>query len=256
MRVMGIDASLQSTGICVCDLDFDPDASEAILRILLDSNAVTDSNAIAFFKKCVSVVLATQIQPPKDANKALTKIRKKIRDDTKNGEPSMEDIQMEDSLVCNRIKFQVHEILDIREQYRPDITLIEDYSYGSNGSIVQLAEMKGYLRCVRDFDIITANINSVKKVGSTKGNATKQIMFQYIQRFPVTMTFVEGNDDEIDALAICLTAFYSIYYRVLGFDFPIHKKAKDRLVIKSWKESLEKFANHMGNKTDLSLLVK
>jgi Holliday junction resolvasome RuvABC endonuclease subunit len=256
MRILGIDASLSSTGICVLDATFDPKEADLLLEVLLNPTPDLKSSEIVRFNKCLSVVLATQIQPPKPWTKELAKVRKKIRDDIAVGEVSHTDLISVEDMLIRRMEYQVEQICSYHTKLCPVITFIEDYSYHSQGSLVQLAEMKGYLKARKKFNLFTAPIVSVKKVGSTKGNGNKAAMFKGIQRFPLDkFTAVDGNDDEIDALAICLSTFYAIYHRTIGFSFKKGKNSKEKTQIKSWKKCLDTYADHIGNASEMRGLL-
>lgn len=254
MRIYGIDASLRSTGVCVVDVKFEQRYATDLMEILLGVNEGHCSHEQAeSFNNSVKVVLKDQIPQPKPIKKKLAKIRKKIRDDIDDkGESYQEDILENMNLEVEAMLYQNEQIMHYHNQLRPSISVMEDYSFQSNGSLVQLAEMKGAFRCMRSFEVFIAPITSVKKIGSTNGRATKSQMFENIQRYPFyDIIYDEKRDDEIDALAICLSTFYSIYDRIIGLPFPKPQNSKDRTKIKSWKNCLESFANHIGTKDDM-----
>lgn len=256
MRIQGIDASLKSTGVCVLDVVFISAYADTLLKILLNKDVELNDEEKIQFNESLSIVEMTQIQSSKVWEKDLAKTRKRIRDDSAAGQPSQEDIDHVENVLDQRVEYQVDNICNYNYELKPDITLIEDYSFHSQGSLVQLAEMKGALKINKNFNMIVAPIGSVKKVGSTKGNGNKAVMYDGIQRFPFDgVTFTEGNDDEIDALAICLATFYSTYHRVIGFEFPKGKTSKEKTQIKAWQKSLNLFANHIGNKVDMERLI-
>ncbi len=252
MRILGIDASLTSTGVCVAECQFLKYESEYLLNVLLDQKRdSTDRNT---FQSSFFIQHLDQIMP-KDVTKKLIKVRKRIREDSKIGHPSMADINEEILLCDDRIRMHTDVIEKLYREYRPHLVLMEDYSYKSQGSLIQLAEMKGYMKSLLTPCIFLAPITCVKKVGSTKGNANKRVMWENITRFLFNKKLLEERDDEIDALAVCVSAFYAIYNRVIGFDFPKCKLAKDRTKIKSWEKSLNLFGNHIGNEIDLKKLI-
>lgn len=255
MRIYGIDASLKSTGLCILDVEFNESDRDLLYKYLTNPAPVTTNDDIKRFKSIVRVCLLTQIKFPKILEKKLAKTRKRIRDALKVGEPSIVDIDEVQQIINQRIIDQVTEIIKFHHQMNPVLTLIEDYSYNSQGSLTQLAEMKGHLNCTKDFNIYTASIPSVKKIGSTNGNANKQVMYKMIQRYPLDVNLDPERDDEIDALAICLSAFYSIYHRVYGFTFEKTKNAKEKAQQKSWIKCLERFSDHIGNKCELESMI-
>lgn len=257
MRIYGIDASLSSTGVCMLDANFKQSHATTLMEILLDVyEGHCQHEQADEFNDAVSIGLMTQIQPPKTLVKELAKVRKKMRDDSAAGEVSFEDLRRENNMIARRIRYQVDEILRYHKILCPSLTMIEDYSFHSNGSLVQLAEMKGYLKGVSTPVILTAPIVSVKKVGSTKGNGTKKAMFEGIQRFPFyNLKIDEKRDDEIDALAICLTAFFSIYHRTIGIPFPKGENTKEKSRIKSWIKCLDTFADHIGTSTEMRGMI-
>lgn len=255
MRIYGIDASLKSTGVSAMDFNFHSNASQSLIKILINPNHTLDEKEIDDFYNSVTVVIATQIQAPKVLEKELAKRRKKIRDDTVDGQPSYHDLIEECRLVYNRMHWQCSEICKFQNQLCPNLSLIEDYSFHSQGSLVQLAEMKGFLSNFKSFNMLTIPINNVKKVGSTKGNGNKNAIYEGMKRFPLKFTLDEKRDDEIDAMAICLSGFYAIYHRTIGFDFPKGKTAKEKTKIKSWVQCLDVLANRIGNKAEMEGMI-
>jgi len=255
MRIYGIDASTKSTGLCIMDVEFKESDRDMLFEFLVNPVPTVTNEQKKRFNEVVRVELLTQIEFPKVTNRQLTKVRKRIRDDINAGQPSRVDIEEVDEIVRQRMIEQVHEIVRYQHILEPDLTLIEDYSYNSQGSLTQLAEMKGYLNCHRDFPIFIASIPSIKKIGSTNGNANKRVMYENIQRFPIPVNLDPERDDEIDALAICLSAMYSIYHRVYEFSFKKPENTKERQQQKSWLKCLDRFADHIGNKCDLESLI-
>jgi len=255
MRVYGIDASLSSTGICVADCNFNAKYAKNLLTILLNRDIITEKDKNAF-RKCFRVVASDQIVFSKKETKELAKIRKKIKTDMDIGQVLSADIVELEDRVIQRMKFQIDNICAFHQAHKPDISFIEDYSYNSKGSVIQLAEMKGFLKATKNFNMFIAPIGSIKKIGSGNGNANKHVMYDGISRYPLDGVLLdEDRDDEIDAIAICLMVYYGIYYRVVGFDFPEVKTTEEKTKIKAWISCLDKTANHIGSSIELKDLI-
>jgi len=254
--VCGIDASTSSTGVCFSRCYFDPKPRQELLDLLINLETECDPKILS---DCFEIIHETEIKTPKFKSDKLTKIRKTKREALKDKEsPSIKDNAHEEIMVADRFRAIVWQTVDLIKQYKPDIVVLEDYSYRSQGSTTQLAELKGALKLLLieeglwDYDkpyFFTAPIPSVKKIASTMGNATKELICENMTRYG--FEGYEGMDDQLDAIAISLSTFYAIYYRIFGFTFPTPPKAKDKQKIKSWVKCLENFANRLGTAEEL-----
>lgn len=273
IRIIGIDASLSCTGFAVADVSVEPanwgEHKANLFEILTSKKAVL--KAQKSFEDCFFLMQRTEIKEDKETIKELAAARKRIRE--AEGLPKMEDLQIEETLETKRITDQVSQIMGkITKLHEEDpqktFIFIEDYSYHSQGSITQLAEMKGLLKVEmnkfiagvtkQDIDIqsifyITANINAVKKVAAMQGNADKEMVCAELSRYGYKCDVKQ--DDEADAIAICLAGFYSIYHILNEFEIPKTKNAKEKKYYKTFIDLLNTFANRIGSKEELIHLL-
>jgi len=259
--ICGIDASLSSTGICVAKCKFDRLDRAGLLDLLINLESDVDRTGI---DSVFEVVHEDEIKCPKQLTKDLAACRKKQRDMIAEGDHTyLSDTAMEEHLFMRKIENIVFNAMTLIKLHQPDVVIVEDYSYHSQGSTTQLAELKGALKSAlrsslwRDADpyFYTAPVPSVKKIASTMGNATKELICENMKRYG--FEGYEEKNDQLDAIGIALSLFYSIYYRIYGFDFPeptgktSKEKTKMRNHIKSWKKCLETFANRIGSRDEL-----
>lgn len=266
---MGIDASLSSTGIAIAKCSFDEQNRDYLFKLLTEKSGVSSD----LLEKSFRLSFITEIKEDKETAKQLAKVRKNIRDAEKiNEQPRLIDNIEEERLSTKKIHDQVYAIMSIVAQQEsrtgPMFVFIEDYSYHSPGSITQLAEMKGdlktsmadYMAVENHLDLklppihyLTANINTVKKIGGRNGNANKDLMCEEIKRFGF-----QGDiklDDQTDAIAIALASFYAMYHRLFVFEVPLNLKAKERNYYKTFIDSLNTFGNRIGSQDDLRKLI-
>lgn len=278
IRIVGIDASLSSTGFAVADVNVDPkifDKHKKNLFKMLTTKLgdKIDASVRKSFEECFTLIKPqlTEIKEDKDTIKELTAVRKRIRE--AKILPSIKDLVKEEKLEVKRITDQVNNIMErirkLHEDPEKTFIFIEDYSYHSPGSLTQLAEMKGLLRVEmekfiapitkEDLDIqsyfyITANINTVKKVASLNGNADKNLICEQLARFGYECNVKE--DDAADAIGVCLAGFYTIYHILNKFEMPECKTAKDKNFYKSFIQSLDTFAARIGSEKELYELLR
>ena len=244
MRIFGIDPSLTSTGICVVDCEFEEANREMLSEILLkEENDFPPTVMNSFFE----IVHLSEIKPPKEYDKELKKIRKEIR----NGENTFENLLAVNSLLYSRMNCQADFISHLLNQHEPEIVVMEDYSFHSSGRLTQMAEMKGYLYSSLSNSqylksLLVLPITTIKKVASTKGNANKTVIYEGIQRFPIDIELNPKNDDEIDALAICLTMYYGIFNQLFSLDYPKSSLRKEKNYYNKWKTSFKNLNTHIG----------
>jgi len=258
-RICGIDASISSTGVCFADCVFDISQRELLLEFLLTKNP---NHSISEFQKCFSVVSAMELYPEPEHEKGLKKSRKNQKDSINDGNsPSLKDNRDEEVFFSERMRSIVTRLWSLISLFDPKVILTEDYSYHSQGSITQLAELKGSFRlqmCLKQtFEnavYLNAPITSVKKIAAFVGNANKEKICEEMKRFG--FVGYEDLDDQLDATAIALSAFYSIHHRLYPFEFPTPKKAKEKKEIESWKKCLDTFANRIGRKDELERWIK
>jgi len=257
--ICGIDASLSSTGICFAECQFSEEYRDVFMDLLINEEPKSDWLKLANGFK---IIYEDEIKCPKELDKDLKKCRKRQRDAVKKSEqPSIEDTALEEFLFVKKIENIVTSVIPLVQSYKPNVVVVEDYSYHSQGSTTQLAELKGYLKsalrnttwknCSPYF--YTAPVPSVKKIASTKGNATKDYICEMMVRYG--FDGYEEKDDQLDAIAIALSTFYSIYHRLFSFEFPKGKTSAERTKIKSWIKCLETFANRLGTKDELESWV-
>jgi len=264
--ICGIDASLSSTGICFAECTFEESVREGLLDLLINLESSEDCTGIdSVFK----IIHENEIKCPKELDEELIKVRKNQREAVKSGnQTSLRDTAMEEWLVIRKIENIVDNVVADIISYNPDVVIVEDYSYHSQGSTTQLAELKGALKSTLRHELFwrgcepyfyTAPVPSVKKIASTNGLGNKQLICENMTRYG--FTGYEDKDDQLDAIAVALSMFYAIYYRLYGFDFPeptgktSKEKTKMKNDIKSWVKCLETFANRIGSKDDLEKWV-
>jgi len=254
IKICGIDPSLSSTGFAMAFCDFS-ECYRCFLSSLLFADPVS-GDFLKEFSKCVDFSVMSEIHEIKPHIKELAKVRKEIRESV---EPSIELIQRVNIFEVSRLVWQASEIDRYLTKLDPDLVFIEDYSYHSRGSTTQLAELRGCLKTFlfnnvkqpRRFKYLVAPITSVKKIGGTKGNATKPLMCEGMKRFGFDLDV--ADDDKVDAMAIVVTAFYSMYYRMFGLDVPKEMKKADR---NSWDKALRTFANRIGTKDEMESWIR
>jgi len=277
-RVIGIDASLSSTGFTSAEINVDrkyfSKHKSNLFKILTTKyGEEIPEKCLKSFEECFICLTANiiEIKEDKETLKELTKIRKQIRED--KDQPCHKDLAKESQLEVKRITDQVTQIMKrIQDIHTEDpmktFCFIEDYSYHSPGSLTQLAEMKGMLRVemekfiqsitkefldMQSYFFITANINTVKKVASLNGNAPKELICDQLKRFGFNYTVKE--DDAADSIAVALAGFYSLYHMFNTFEVPECKTAKERNFYKSFIESLETFSTRIGSFEKLNELM-
>lgn len=260
LRVCGVDASTSSTGVCFACCEFADKFGEELTDLLINDEPKTSPEVLREFFK---VEYEVELKTDKWLDTKLKTVRKHQRDAVKSKEQTrIEDTHLEEYWQAGRTHIMVGRIIDLIDSKNPDLIIVEDYSYHSKGSTTQLAELKGALK----YGLIeegffqeeapyffVAPVTSVKKIGSTKGNANKEVMCRYMQRYG--FFGYEDRDDQLDAIAIALSVFYAFFYRLFGLKFPDPQNAKERNKHKSWKESLEKVANRFGNVEDMKGLL-
>jgi len=273
LRIIGIDASLSSTGFAVADCSVNPKYNskykEALFKLLTEKN-YKDLSAL---DNCFMLVRGIEIKESKETSKLLAAARKRIREAEKEDkQPNLKDLLEEEYLSTKKITDQVDQIIFLIEEQEKDKQLtfifIEDYSFLSHGSITQLAEMKGVLKTrmeryisvntqmnggVQQLFYLTANINAVKKVAARNGNAPKDLICEELTRFG--FKYDTSKDDEADAVAITLASFYAIFHRLCPFEVPQGLKTKERNYLKSFVASLNTFGNRIGSREDLQSLL-
>jgi len=253
--ISGLDASISSTGICFAKCCFKEEYKDIVSRILLGEEK--DDELISKFSEIFMIVFSDEIKEIKETKKLLAKARKNIRE---NNPPSRIDIIDVERFCIERLTHQSRNIFNYIKEYAPVIVTMEDYSYSSQGSIVQMAELKGalksdlsnYTTIWEDFDYINIPIKSVKKIVGMNGNANKEMIFHNIQRFGIDVN--EKEDDRNDAISLCLSTFYAIYYRLFGIDFPELKNVKDKKIknsIKSFETTLNTLADKFGTREEI-----
>lgn len=258
MTIIGIDASLSSTGIAIASCGFNNSNKEELFALLTQpKSSYTLSNV---FKLCYT----EEIKEDKDTKKEIAKVRKELREN-----PTLELLVKEEELSTKKIIDQVSEIMatiktEEIQKSCPVLIFIEDYSYHSPGSLTQLAEMKGVLKYEMDAYLktkshnirgyLTANINTVKKVGGRNGNSNKELMCEELKRFGFDYDI--DRDDMADATAVSLAAFYTIYHMLNTFEVPKCDTAKERNYYKSFIQSLDTFAARIGSKDELLKIIK
>jgi Holliday junction resolvasome RuvABC endonuclease subunit len=261
LKIISIDASLSSTGLSIAECDFLEGERDFLFSTLINPT-VQD---VSRLDKSFHLGYTTEIKEDKATAKELAKVRKSIRTKEDNEEqPDLKDLVLEEELSTKKILDQVTQIMDhIRHEEinpLPTFAFIEDYSYHSQGSITQLAEMKGHLKTEMyrykpqfKFYYLTANINTVKKVGGRNGNANKELVCEELKRFGFQCDIKQ--DDAADSIAIALAAFYAMYNRIFPFFIPTSIPTKDKKYQKTFIDSLTTFGNRIASRTDLLGIV-
>jgi Holliday junction resolvasome RuvABC endonuclease subunit len=260
LKIIGIDASLSSTGIAIATCDLAEAAYNNLYKSLIEKGNLYAPQFKEFFK----IDFSAEIKEIANSKKLLAKTRKEIRELENRGEsPNLELNSLVERLTTERIKYQVDEILKVIEKYEVDnlLILIEDYSFHSKGSITQLAEMKGHLK-VRIDDFIKSSKNNIyyftvpvtiiKKLAARHGLADKTLMAEEIKRFGFGYTSTQAND-EVDAIAICIAAFFTIYHKLFEFKIPDDCNRKERDFIKTFLKSMNEFGNRLGTREELKI---
>lgn len=259
LNIIGIDASLSSSGLSICKVNFRKSDRDFLFNFLI--NEKNNKTEINKFKEIFDVIFSVEIKEDKSTSKDLAKTRKILREN-----PTLDFIILEEFLSTKKITDQTTQIMEIIKQYTQNdeksIIFIEDYSYHSPGSLTQLAEMKGVLKCLMDIYLreneniigyITANINTVKKIGGRNGNANKELICEELKRFG--FNFNVENDDEADSISVSLAAFYAIYHLLFPFVLPKHNNAKEKNYYKTFIKSLETFGERIGSAKDFQEYV-
>lgn len=250
IRICGIDPSISSTGVCIVDCNFFQDQRKYLSKLLFKED-IEPTN----FEKNFKVIYEEEIKQNKALEKELKKIRKAISSNA-CGENLMHDSSKEQKLIRSRLVYTVSKVFDVFLMWKPNIIAIEDYSYNSQGSLIQLAELTGVFHSFFEKSksylltnelsplICKVPIQTIKKVATTYGNANK---FQ-VEEGMKTFGFFDykKKNDQLDAIAISLTIFYSIYYCLYGLEFQEAKNAKERNKIKSWENSFQKILHRLG----------
>lgn len=257
LNIIGIDASLSSTGIAIASCEFLESEKDFLFAALTQKDKVDSKR----FDKSFHISWSEEIKEDSETKKKIAKVRKNIRE-----EPKLADLVVEEYLSTKKIRDQVSEIIRVIKAQSIEntemIVFIEDYSYHSPGSITQLAEMKGVLKYEMDQIIadesnvigyLTANINTVKKVGGRNGNANKELICEELKRFGYE--FDVEQDDAADAVSVSLAAFYAIYNILYPFESPKTKTAKERDFYKKFIQSLNTFAERIGNADDFKVMI-
>jgi len=150
MKVMGLDISLMETGVCIYDVNT--------------------------FKYDFFVV-----KPAKHILKTLKEIDKKSE--------KFNLIKYQNWLMAKFCRiFNVYtSILYLIKKYNPEIIIIEGYSYGSKNSksIFDIGELQGLLKgffFIENKKIFFIPPKTLKKFITFNGNATKEIMFDFIMK--------------------------------------------------------------------------
>lgn len=262
IKICGIDASLSSSGFALAHCNFDEKYKENLSKVLFSSIVNLKDDLLTSIIESIEFSVTMEIKEKKNDKKELAKVRKNQRDDDV---PSYEDIKREEELSTGRMIYQANELINLVYKLYPDLIFMEDYSFHSQGSITQLAELRGSFKTllynqildlsyIQFFKFFTAPVTSIKKISAGKGNATKPMMYEGIKRFGFNVD--ESNDDMIDAMCIVLSAFYAIYFRLFGLDFPECKNSKEKTIVKSWRNSLNVFANRIGTKDDIESWIR
>lgn len=249
IKICGLDMSLSCSGVSMAFCDFS-ECYKTFLSSLLFSKPCKGKN-LSDFRSCVDFSVAMDLPEIKQKKKELASVRKTQRE---SENPSYDDIRREDFLVSGRMLYQSNSLDSLLRRLQPDLIFIEDYSYHSKGSLTQLAELRGSLKTLlynvptplEKCKLFFAPPNSIKKVGGTKGNATKPMVHAGMERFGYELD--EKRDDLTDSMAIVLTAFFAIYYRLFGLEFPDDMKKADQ---KSWDKALVTIGNRIGTKDEM-----
>lgn len=278
MDILALDLSLSSVGYCYARLDFSGGVTYPLRlgELLVDGNPdnkLYDRTPESQFKlnNVFQVIASGQFLEDKDLKKELAKIRKSKRENPANIENNVE----EEFLNVKRINNQVKNIVDFLaaisiNSERPRLILTEDYAYNSQGSLIQMAELKAVLKyrlyniCCEETKTpkgtyyLNVPIGSIKKIASRRGNANKEVMCSEIARFGYGPFNPKKEDDECDAIGIALTTYYAMLYRFGMLDFPeegqyttLPKSKKWKKYIKEFEDSLNTMADRIGSKEDM-----
>ena len=254
MIIGSLDGSLSSSGICFADCVFKEEYKQVLSDILF--NEEINKEYYDRFSEIFHILYTNEIKEDKDAKKLLAKSRKRIRE---INPPSFDDIVLEEGLCINRLIHQTDEILSNISEYKPILMVMEDYAYSSKGSIVQMAELKGALKSDmfaesfwvlwKDYAYVNIPLKSVKKLVGMNGNANKEMIFLNLQRFGIEV--LEKEDDRNDAIAINISTFIAIYFRIFGLNIPESKDKKRKNSLKSFEISLNTMANRFGTRDEV-----
>jgi hypothetical protein len=225
-----------------------------MLDLLLNENP--NEKSIEKFSEIFLIIDSEEIKEDKETKKKLAKSRKNLREIKPN---RREDIIEEEKLSIQRIVDQTDRILNHFSVHKPNLVVVEDYSFSSKGSIVQMAELKGALRSELygfmdhklwiEYDYINLPIKSAKKIVGMNGNANKDMIFENIQRFGIDVR--DNEDDRNDAISLVISIMYGFYYRMFGFNFPEYKLKKDKNIIDGYKKTLESVSSRIGSQDDI-----
>lgn len=181
MRVIGIDPSINSTGVCVRDGD-------TYIYYIISSK--TTKKMDSFVHKYVSIL-------------------KYIKDDTKN----MEYSDKEYTKTNNYLRIIDH-LKNIIEKHKPERIIMEGISYGSvsGSSLVDLAGINFLIRslCIQygiPYTIVSPT--SLKKFVCANGQAEKEVIIESWKRMDKNINNI--TDIKIDDLA---DAFFLSNYTV------------------------------------------
>ena len=283
MNIFCLDLSLSSVGYCYAELNFDIEGCEdeylgALLTEGNSDNKLHDLTPASHFNfnKYFKVIASGQLPQDKETKKTLAKIRKSKRENPANIEDNVEEEFYQMAQINNQVKSIVDLLAFLSSNTkRPRLILTEDYSYHSQGSLIQLAELKGVLKyrlyniCCEDTKkpkgtyYLNVPINSIKKITTCSGNANKEKMCADIERFGFGPFDPKKEDDECDAIGMAITTYYAMLYRLGLVSFPqeckytiLPKSKKWKAYIKEFDKSLNTMADRIGSEDDMRELVR
>lgn len=247
MRILGIDASVHSTGICVCDCRFDENRREFFENYLMNQ----EFHDVGQIHREIQLLETKTFQTEENIRLEIGRCqRRRGKEKKEHGFYSATEKNIQERLFLQACEYQISEIMKRVEKYKPDIILIEDYAYAAKGSICQLAEMKGILKShlyKTDIPIFFVNICEIKKVVTGNGTAQKEFIVESLKRF-FTLD-LEDRFDEADAIGLCLTGFYSIFHSL--YKLNILTEGLTSAQKNSWRKTLTNLKKLLGMKEEL-----
>jgi Holliday junction resolvasome RuvABC endonuclease subunit len=262
LTIFGIDASLSSTGLAIAECIFDKSHKDYLFELLVGNNRTTKER----LEKCFKISYSTEIKERKEEKKQLARVRKQIRDSEGMGVgPTLEDNFSVEKMVVDRVDYQVKTLISFIEKWESEsktkFVFTEDYSYHSQGSVTQLAELKGafktslfeFFKTKDHYFYLNAPITAVKKVVGRNGNANKDLMSKEIERFG--FSYQVSEDDEVDAIAISISVFYAIFHRLYPFSIVGGLDRKQKKYVQSFIDSLNVFSNRIGTREEIEALL-
>lgn len=128
-------------------------------------------------------------------------------------------------------------LLDLFNQYKISVVIMEDYAYGKVNGMAASGELGGIIKraCfLIDLPCITMPINSHKKFTTGKGNSKKNLMLKAVfQAYNIDL----DDDNQADAVSILKT--YQGYLQSTGIhDFGLKLTIKRTEALKALSKSL------------------